>query len=70
MKKKSIALNRKLKLNKEAIAALHNSQLDKIMGGATFTNPGCVGSNHCTVDLQCGPITRDEACQQETKLCA
>ncbi len=70
MKKKTIALSGKLTLNKEAIAALNNNEQDKVMGGATFTNPGCVGSSHCTVNLQCGPVTRDEACQQQTKLCA
>jgi hypothetical protein len=72
MKKKTISLNRKLILGKETVAALNPHQQDTVVGGATVNNPGCVGSNHCTVNLDCGPIpiTKDATCQQLTKLCA
>mgnify|MGYP003578719399 FL=1 len=71
MKEKTISLGRKLPLNKDTVTALNMNQQGTIMGGATVTSPGCVGSNHCTVNLACGPIpvTKEDVCHQQTKTC-
>lgn len=47
MKKRVIALNKKLSLQKETIGMLDNPGMQAIAGGAT--NEGCVGSSHCDI---------------------
>ncbi|WP_118950624.1 class I lanthipeptide [Taibaiella helva] len=61
--KKKITLGKKLLLNKDMIAALDQSRQKVIQGGATATDPGCVGSNHCT-NIACGPVTKDCATEK------
>jgi|GEM_PF-2516797 len=58
MKKKAIALDRKLLLHKETVAALGKGGMQAIAGGATAPDNGCAGSNYCDIRF-----TRDTECQ-------
>lgn len=70
MKKKTIALERKLLLTKNTVTPLTLAAQMAVAGGATVNNPGCVGSNHCTA-LECTTgLTKEETCTQLTKECS
>lgn len=66
MKKKTIALSKKLILDKEVISILDNKSMQAIAGGATIADDnGCVGSNHCdlvyTKGRDCIQVTRQNS---------
>lgn len=63
MKRKAIALDKKLLLNKVMISTLDRNWQQAILGGATAADPGCVVSSHCT-NLNCGPVTKDCATEK------